>query len=56
MLFRSLKAGIPPNPWNGSSDVKIVSTAALPAIDGSTGWVFHVPTGQFVSNARDGAD
>jgi hypothetical protein len=51
-----LKAGIPPNPWNGSSDVKIVSTAALPAIDGSTGWVFHVPTGQFVSNARDGAD
>ena len=43
-----LKAGIPPNPWNGSSDVKIVSTAALPPIDGSTGWVFHVPTGQFV--------
>ncbi len=49
-----LKAGIPPNPWNGSADVKIVSTASLPATDDSSGWMFHVPTGQFTSNARDG--
>ena len=48
-----LRAGIPPNPWNGSNGVKIVSTAALPAADDTTGWVYHVPTGQFVSNARE---
>jgi hypothetical protein len=49
-----LKSGIPPNPWNGSNGVKIVSTAALPSADDTTGWVYHVPTGQFVSNSRDG--
>jgi type II secretory pathway pseudopilin PulG len=48
-----LKVGIPPNPWNGSSEVKIVTTSALPAPDGTSGWVFHVPSGQFSSNARD---
>ena len=50
-----LKTGIPPNPWNGSNGVKIVSTAALPSADDTTGWAYHVPTGQFVSNAREGA-
>lgn len=50
-----LKTGIPPNPWNGSNGVKIVSTAALPSADDTTGWTYHVPTGQFVSNAREGA-
>lgn len=48
-----LKVGIPPNPWNGSGEVKIVTTAAVPPPDGTTGWLFHVPTGQFSSNARD---
>ena len=48
-----LKVGIPPNPWNGSAEVKMVSTSAVPPADGTTGWVFHVPTGQFSSNARD---
>ena len=49
-----LKVGIPPNPWNGSREVKIVTTNAVPAPDGTSGWVFHVPSGQFSSNARDG--
>lgn len=48
-----LKVGIPPNPWNGSSEVKIVTANSLPAPDGTTGWLFHVPTGQFSSNVRD---
>jgi len=48
-----LKVGIPPNPWNGSGEVKIISTSVVPPPDGTTGWVFNVPTGQFSSNARD---
>lgn len=51
-----LKAGLPPNPWNASNGVRIVSTATLPAADGTTGWIFHVPTGQFVSNSRNGGE
>jgi type II secretory pathway pseudopilin PulG len=50
-----LKVGIPPNPWNGSGEVKIVTTGVVPPPDGTTGWMFHVPTGQFSSNARDDA-
>lgn len=48
-----LKVGIPPNPWNGSAEVKIVTTSVVPPPDGTTGWIFHVPSGQFSSNARD---
>ncbi len=54
-----LKVGIPPNPWNGSAEVKIVTAAAPPQPDGSTGWIFHVVTpgvAEFSSNAREGAD
>jgi len=47
-----LKAGIPPNPWNDSSEIKVVTSPALPPPDGTTGWVMHVPSGRIVSNAR----
>jgi type II secretory pathway pseudopilin PulG len=54
-----LKAGIPPNPWNDSSEMKVVTAPNLPPPDGTTGWVLHVPggvmrlpNGRIASNAR----
>jgi len=47
-----LRAGVPPNPWNGSNDIKVVTAPQLPPPDGTTGWVMHVPSGRIVSNAR----
>jgi hypothetical protein len=48
-----LKTGIPPNPWNDSSDIKVVTSPGLPSPDGTTGWVLHVPSNRIVSNARE---
>jgi type II secretory pathway pseudopilin PulG len=47
-----LKAGIPPNPWNDSSEIKVVTATALPPPDGTTGWVLHVPSRRILPNAR----
>jgi type II secretory pathway pseudopilin PulG len=46
-----LEAGVPPNPLNGSAEIRIELGSALPSPDGSTGWTLHVPTAAFVSNA-----
>jgi type II secretory pathway pseudopilin PulG len=48
-----LKAGIPPNPWNGLSELKVVTTASVPPPDGTTGWIVHVPSQRILSNARE---
>jgi len=47
-----LKAGVPSNPMNGSNELKVVTSEVLPAPDGTTGWVLHVPTARIYSNAR----
>ena len=47
-----LKAGVPSNPMNGSNELKVVTTEVMPAPDGTTGWVLHVPTARITSNAR----
>jgi type II secretory pathway pseudopilin PulG len=46
-----LPAGVPPNPWNGSSSIKVATSAELPPPDGRSGWLFHLPTRTFHSNA-----
>jgi type II secretory pathway pseudopilin PulG len=47
-----LKAGVPPNPMNDSDELKVVTAEVMPAPDGTTGWVLHVPTARILSNAR----
>ena len=47
-----LKAGVPPNPWNGSNEIKVVTTTTPPPPDGTTGWVLHVPSKKMLSNAH----
>ncbi|MSR45633.1 MAG: hypothetical protein EXS13_00960 [Planctomycetes bacterium] len=47
-----LRAGIPPNPLDQSTELRIVIDGGLPGPDGAGGWLYHVPTGRFHSNAR----
>ena len=46
---------IPENPINGSSDVKMFTTTAALAdeVDGSTGWLYKVLTGEICINSDD---
>ncbi len=46
-----LRTGVPPNPWNGSSELKVVTTVTVPPPDGTTGWIVHVPTRRVLSNS-----
>jgi type II secretory pathway pseudopilin PulG len=48
-----LAAGVPPNPWNDSAEIKVVTATTLPPPDGTTGWILHVPSGRILSNARE---
>ena len=47
-----LPAGVPPNPWNGSNEIKLVAVGSAPEPDGSSGWLFVVAERRFRSNAR----
>ncbi len=50
-----LRAGIPPNPLDGSDEVRVVTVGSVPAADGSGGWIFHPPSGRFHPNTRTDA-
>jgi prepilin-type N-terminal cleavage/methylation domain-containing protein len=41
---------LPPNPFNGKRDLKIVNTDALPASDGTTGWLYSSKNGLVKAN------
>lgn len=47
-----LKAGVPANPADDRTDIRIVTSVNLPAPDDTGGWMFHVPTGRFHANSR----
>jgi len=47
-----LRHGLPVNPLDGSSEVRVVAIGPIPGPDGNGGWLFHAPTGQFHSNSR----
>jgi type II secretory pathway pseudopilin PulG len=46
---------VPQNPINGSNEILVVTTRALPVPDDQSGWLLHVASGRFFSNARSGA-
>lgn len=48
-----IKTGVPANPFNGFSTVKIITdgTAFPTAADDTTGWIFKPETGQFKCNS-----
>ena len=47
-----LPGGIPQNPINGRTDVRIVRDRSLPSlIDGESGWVYDASTGELSLNA-----
>lgn len=41
---------LPPNPYNGKRDISIVNADALPAGDGTTGWVYSSKNGLIKAN------
>ncbi len=41
---------LPPNPFNGKCDVKIINTATLPTSDSTTGWIYSSKTGLVKAN------
>lgn len=47
-----LRAGIPPNPRDGCSDVHVINAGAAALADGSGGWLFHAQSGRFLANTR----
>ena len=42
---------LPPNPYNGKRDVKIVNAITLPAADDTTGWIYSSLTGRLKANS-----
>jgi hypothetical protein len=47
-----LLVGVPPNPFNGKTAVRICLQERLPLPDETTGWSYHPASGQFVPNLR----
>jgi prepilin-type N-terminal cleavage/methylation domain-containing protein len=41
---------------NGQSGVKVVTGATVPAVGGTTGWVYNADTGKLIANCGDTAD
>lgn len=48
-----LPAGVPPNPWNSSCEVRVANDRDPPSADESSGWIYHVASRQFLSNAHN---
>ena len=42
---------LPPNPYNGKRDVKVVDAVTLPAADDTTGWIYSNKTGRIKANS-----